>query len=65
MNRQEILDQVKEAYGFVPGFIAAAPDAALEHWWPELGWLQSETALSPREKILVSFGAASAAHCEY
>ena len=65
MNRQEILGQIKQAYGFVPGFFAGAPDVVLEQWWNELGWLQSDTALSARDKVLVAFGAASAIHCEY
>lgn len=65
MSRQEILDQITQAYGFVPGFLASAPDSALEQWWSELGWLQSDSALSAHDKVLVAFGAASAVHCEY
>ena len=65
MSRQEILDQITEAFGFVPGFYANAPDVILEQWWNEMGWLQSDTTLSARDKVLVAFGAASAVHCEY
>jgi hypothetical protein len=65
MSRQEILAQITQAYGFVPGFFAGAPDVVLEQWWSELGWLQSDSALSARDKVLVSFGAAAAIHCEY
>ena len=65
MSRQEILDQIKEAYGFVPGFFASAPDFVLEQWWGEMGWQQSDTVLSARDKMLVSYGAAAAIHCEY
>jgi hypothetical protein len=65
MSRQEILDQIEQAYGFVPGFFAGTPDIALEQWWNELGWQQSDSALSARDKVLVSFGAAAAIHCEY
>jgi hypothetical protein len=65
MSRQEILDQVEQAYGFVPGFLATASDFVLETWWNELGWHQSDSALSARDKALVSLGAAAAIHCEY
>ena len=65
MSRQEILDQIQQAYGFVPGFFAEAPDIVLEQWWTQAGWLQSDTALSGRDKALVAFGAAAAIHCEY
>jgi alkylhydroperoxidase/carboxymuconolactone decarboxylase family protein YurZ len=65
MSRQEILDQITQAFGFVPDFLGQATDAALEQWWTELGWLQSDSALSARDKALVSFGAAAATHCEY
>mgnify|MGYP003574759170 FL=1 len=65
MSRQEILDQMQQAYGFVPGFFAEAPEVVLETWWAQLGWLQSESAISARDKALVAFGAAAAIHCEY
>jgi alkylhydroperoxidase/carboxymuconolactone decarboxylase family protein YurZ len=65
MSRQEIYDQIAEAFGFVPGFYQTASDVALEEMWGGLGWLQSDTALSARDKILVSLGAAAAVHCEY
>ena len=65
MSRQEILDQITQAFGFVPDFLGQAPDAMLEQWWTELGWLQSDAALSARDKALVAFGASAAIHCEY
>jgi len=65
MSRQEILEQVKQAFGFVPGFFEKGPDIVLEQWWTGLGWLQSDSAISARDKVLVAFGAAAAAHCEY
>jgi AhpD family alkylhydroperoxidase len=65
MSRQEIYDQITEAFGFVPGFYETASDAALQEMWGGLGWLQSDTALTGLQKILVAFGAAAAAHCEY
>ena len=65
MSRQEILNQITQAFGFVPDYFGKAPDIVLEQWWTGLGWLQSDSALSARDKVLVAFGAAAAIHCEY
>jgi hypothetical protein len=65
MARQEILGQIEEAFGSVPGWCSGMPDAVLEQWWTTLGWVLSDSALSGRDKALVAFGAAAAIHCEY
>ena len=65
MTRQEILGQIEQAFGFVPGTFGEAPDAVLEQWWSMMGWLSSDTKLVARDKALVAFGAAAAVHCEY
>ena len=66
MTRQEIIDQVTQAFGFVFGFMDEMPDAVLDQYWATLSWVLSDTTkLSPQEKALVAFGAASAAHCPY
>jgi hypothetical protein len=65
MARQDVLNQVKQAFGFVPGWIDGMPDPALEQYWATLGWVLSDTKLAARDKALVAFGAASALHCEY
>jgi alkylhydroperoxidase/carboxymuconolactone decarboxylase family protein YurZ len=65
MSRQEILGQIEQTFGLVPGWWDGAPDAVLEQWWTGLGWVLSDTALSARDKALVAFGAAAAIHCEY
>ena len=65
MSRQEILDQIEQAFGSVPGYFADAPDIALEQMWATTGWLNSDSALAARDKVLVAFGAAAAIHCEY
>ena len=65
MSRQEILAQIKQAFGSVPDFLGTASDYVLERWWAELGWLQTDTALSAHDKVMVAFGAAAAIHCEY
>jgi AhpD family alkylhydroperoxidase len=65
MSRKEIYAQIKQAFGFVPGFWDGASDAVLEQWWTLFTWLETDTALSSRDKVLIAFGAAAATHCEY
>ncbi len=65
MARQEALDQIKQALGEVPGWLNGLPDPQLEHQWGLIAWLLSDSALSARDKALVAFGAAEAAHCPY
>jgi hypothetical protein len=65
MARQEILDQITQSFGFVPGLMAQMPDAVLEQYWTTLSWVLGDTKLPARDKALVAFGAASAIHCGY
>ena len=65
MSRQEILDQIEQAFGLVPGFWGGAPDVVLEQWWSGIGWVLGDSKLVARDKALVAFGAAAAIHCEY
>jgi hypothetical protein len=64
MTRQEIFDQIKQAFGSTITFHEDMPDAVLERSWTELSWLFTHGALSARDEALISFGAASAIHCE-
>lgn len=65
MARQDILDQITQSFGFVPGLMDQMPDAVLEQYWTTLSWVLGETKLTVRDKALVAFGAASAIHCAY
>ena len=65
MARQDILNEVEQAFGFIPDYYNEAPDAILEQWWTLLGWVLSDGALSSQQKALVAYGAATAIHCEY
>jgi hypothetical protein len=65
LTRQEILAQVEEAFGSIPGFLSGAPDSILEQYWTLLGWVLSDTKILARDKVLVAFGAASAINCRY
>ena len=65
MTRQEILDQITQAFGAVPDWLGGLPDAVLEYQWGIVSWFLSDSKLSARDKALVAFGAAGAAHCPY
>lgn len=65
MTRKEILDQITQSFGFVPGLMDQMPDTILEQYWAVLGWVLGDTKLAARDKALVAFGAASAIHCGY
>ena len=65
MTRQEILDQITQAYGFVPDYLGEAPDIVLEQNWSALTFYLSDTKLSVRDKALIGYGASAANHCEY
>jgi len=65
MARQDILDQISQTLGAVPGWLAGMPDPQLKYQWGMIAWVLSDTVLSARDKALVSFGAAAAAHCPY
>jgi hypothetical protein len=65
MSRQEIVDQITQNFGFVPGLMEQMPDQVLEQYWNTLTWVLGDTSLPSRDKALVAFGAASAIHCPY
>jgi hypothetical protein len=62
MSRNEIMGQIEESFGFVPGWMKDMPDGVLDQYWSTLSWVLSDSKLSAREKSLVAFGAASAIH---
>ena len=65
MARQEILNQITQTLGGVPGWLDSVPDPQLEHVWGHTLWFLSDSKLSARDKALAAFGAAAAGHCEY
>jgi hypothetical protein len=65
MARQEVLQQIAQTLGAVPGWLEGLPDPQLEHQWGLIAWLLSDSVLTAREKALVAFGAAATAHCPY
>ena len=64
-TRDDNLADIKEAFGFVPGWLAEMPDEVLDQYWTNHVWLCNDSALSAREKMLIAFGAAAAIHCVY
>ncbi len=65
MTRQEILDQISQTLGSVPGWLKAIPEPQLEENWGYVSWLASDSNLSSREKGLAALGASRAIHCRY
>jgi len=65
MSRKEILEEIKQNFGFVPGWFEHMTDPMLEQYWSSLGWVLQDTKLAARDKALVAFGAAAAIHCQY
>jgi hypothetical protein len=65
MTRQEVLDQISQTLGGVPGWLDGLPDSQLEHQWGLTAWFLSDSKLTARDKALVAFGAAAAVRCQY
>ena len=65
MTRQEILDQISQTLGGVPGWLDGLPDSQLEHQWGLTAWFLSDSKLTARDKALVAFGASAAGRCQY
>ena len=65
MTRQEIYDQIEQAFGFVPEYLDKAPDSILDQYWSLLTFYMGDSALTARDKALIGFGASAANNCEY
>lgn len=66
MTRKEILDQIENTLGGVPGWLERLTDERqLTAVWGHLTWFMSDSLLTARDKALVAFGAAAAARCPY
>ncbi len=65
ITRQDVLDQVKEAFGLVPDWLKTMPEVALQQYWATLNWVLDDTELPSRDKVLVAYGAATAIRCSY
>lgn len=66
MTRQAVVQEVKAAFGIIPGFVEQMPDKVLEEWWDTaMNFLMVDTALPVKTKALMGLTAAAAVHCRY
>ena len=65
MARQDVLNQITQVFGSVPGWLSSLPDPQSEYKWGQVAWFLGDSKLSARDKDLVGFGAATAVHCPY
>lgn len=66
MNRQKVIDDIKETLGKVPDFLKTMPDDTLEYEWGLFKRFEvEETSIPPKYKELAGITAASIMHCWY
>ena len=66
MNRQKVIDDIKETLGKVPDFLKNIPDDTLEYEWGLFKRFEvEETKVPPKYKELMGITAASIMHCWY
>ena len=66
MNRQQVIGEIKETLGKVPGFIESLPDDTLENEWGLFKRFElQETSIPPKYRELMGLATASAIHCWY
>ena len=66
MNRQNVIDEIKETLGKVPGFLKEIPEDTLEYEWGLFKRFEAqETSIPPKYKELMGISVASILHCWY
>lgn len=66
MERKEIVDEIKETLGKVPGFMNSLPDDTLENEWGLFKRFElQESSIPPKYRELMGLATASALHCWY
>jgi AhpD family alkylhydroperoxidase len=66
MKRQQVIDDIKETLGKVPGFFQSIPDGALEQEWELFKRFElQETSIPPKYRELMGVATASVLHCWY
>lgn len=66
MNRQNVIKDIKETLGKVPGFIDTMPDDTLEQEWGLFKRFElQETSLPPKYRALMGVTASAVLHCWY
>ncbi len=66
MNYQETLEDIKETFGIVPGFMKALPEDALMHDWPLWKkYSMMESAIPKKYRELIGLAVAANIKCPY
>jgi AhpD family alkylhydroperoxidase len=66
MSREEIYNEIREAFGEVPSFLQRLPDSTLELEWGLLKRVQLEEGLIPQKyRELIGLGLAAGRGCPY
>lgn len=67
MNKQDILKEIEETLGIVPGFFNSMPEESLGAEWDlfKKATLESDSPLEPKVRELIGISAAAARLCWY
>ena len=66
MDRQQVLRDVKDSFGIVPGFINAIPDPHIEAMWTSMKQLQLQPGqIPPKYQQLMMLAVSTYAKCKY
>lgn len=66
LKKTEVLKEIRETLGSVPGFLEGIPESSIEQEWELLKRLEfGETMIPNKYKELIGLGVASAIHCPY
>jgi len=66
MDYQQTLDEIKETFGFVPGFMGALPEEVLVHDWPLWKKYSLEESVIPAKyRELMGLSVAANIKCPY
>lgn len=65
MNRKDVLKDIKDTFGLVPGFFETLPDEVLEEEWRLFKKEISSDTIPSKYQHLIGLGVASAIRCHY
>jgi AhpD family alkylhydroperoxidase len=67
MERKELLREIEQTLGSVPGFIADIPDSAINEFWNLMKKVEmsGDTTIPPKYKELIGVAVAATLHCKY
>jgi AhpD family alkylhydroperoxidase len=66
VTRQQVLTEINEAFGLVPGWLSGMPDAALTPFWTIMrDFYLAETVIPNKYKELIGIAVSGATRCKY